>query len=167
MNEKAVKIIRNTLTAFVFVTIGFALGKEMTLRSVRHSAPDTAFQSALSEKGQANRVMVYYLHATFRCVTCNTIEKMTAELLKNQFGDAMKSGVIEWKEADFQKEEKLAKRYAVISSCVVVVNIRDEKEVDFKRLDEVWTLISNREAFDKYVGDAIRGYLMSAGGAAL
>ena len=167
MSEKAVKIVRNILTAFVLVTIGFALGKEMTLRSVRHSAPDDALQPALSEKGQSNRVMVYYLHATFRCVTCNTIEKMTAELLKSQFSDAMKSGVVEWKEADFQKENKLAKRYSVISSCVVVVNIRDGKEVDFKRLDEVWTLINNREAFDKYVGDAIRGYLQPAGGTAL
>lgn len=112
-----------------------------------------------TEAAGRDKVIVYYLHATFRCVTCNTIEKMTRALLDSQFKDAMAQGQLEWKEADFQKEEDLAKRYEVVSSCVVVAHIRNGKESSYARLDEVWTLMNDAPAFEKYVGDAIRKYL--------
>jgi hypothetical protein len=141
-------IIKNILLAFVLITAGFSLGKELTLRSIKPA-------TQVDEIGKLNKVIVYYLHATFRCVTCNTIEKMSYELLNSKFEEQLKTGAIEWKQANFQKEEALAKKYEVISSCVVVVQIREGKETAYKRLDEVWTLLENKPAFNKYVGDAV------------
>jgi hypothetical protein len=141
-------ITKNLLLAFILITIGFSLGKEVTLRTIKPVAQG-------DETGTGNKVIVYYLHATFRCATCNTIEKMSYELLNSKFGEQLKTGLIEWKQANFQKDEALAKKYQVISSCVVVVQIREGKETAFKRLDEVWTLMEDKAAFDKYVGDAI------------
>ncbi len=147
-------IIKNFLLAFILVTIGFALGKELTLRN-------NQIQHTEGSKKSENKIIVYYLHATFRCVTCNTIEKMTEELLNSQFSEALKNGSIEWKQGDFQKDEALAKRYEVISSCVVVVQIRDGIETGYKRLDEVWTLLNDRAAFNKYISDALNELLNS------
>lgn len=147
-------VVKNILLAFVLVTIGFTLGKEITLRNVQTQHTDGL-------KKSENKIIVYYLHATFRCTTCNTIEKMTGELLNFQFSEAIKNGSIEWKQVDFQKDETLAKKYEVISSCVVVVQIRNGIETGYKRLDEVWTLLNDRAAFNKYVGDAIIYFLIS------
>ncbi len=141
-------IVKNILLVFVFITLGFSLGKEVTLRTVKPAAQDI-------EPGTGNKVIVYYLHATFRCVTCNTIEKMTKELLDSKFEEQLKTGLIEWKRANFQKDEALAKKYQVISSCVVVVQIREGKETAYKRLDEVWTLLEDKHSFNKYLGDAV------------
>ena len=99
---------------------------------------------------------------TFRCVTCNTIEKMTRDLLEREFGQALADGRIEWHEADFQENEALAEQFGVVASCVVVAKMRGEAVLDYKRLDEVWTLLKDVPGFNAYVGDAVRGYLPDA-----
>lgn len=153
-------VIKNALLAFVLVSIGFLLGKY----SVRHEPVATGEAGVATDGAESPvKLRVYYLHTTFRCVTCNTIEKMTQDLLDRQFADALADGRIEWQEADFQENEGLAKRFDVIASCVVVAKMRGEAVLDYKRLDEVWTLLNDAPRFDTYVGDAIRSYLPEAG----
>jgi len=104
----------------------------------------------------SDKVIVYYMHQTFRCVTCNQIEAMTGELIRTDFVRELQGGRIEWKKVNFQEDEDLAKRYNVASSTVVVVRLRNGKEIGHQSLDKVWTLSSNREEFIKYVSVAIR-----------
>ena len=106
-------------------------GGDPALRPGGVGAEPTATAGSKAER--KDRVVVYYLHATFRCVTCNTIEKMTRSVLETRFSDALSDGRIEWRVADFQQEEALAKRYEIVSSGVLVVNIRDGKETGFRR----------------------------------
>ncbi|MDT8389466.1 MAG: nitrophenyl compound nitroreductase subunit ArsF family protein [Lentisphaeria bacterium] len=157
--ERLEPIVKNILLAFVLVTVGFALGKH-SVRSAS-AAPDGT-GTVPREADARVKLRVYYLHATFRCVTCNTIEKMTRELMDKQFGDALADGRIEWVEADFQENEALAKQFEVISSCVVVAKMRGETVLDYQRLDEVWTLLNDVAKFNTYVSDAIRAYLPDA-----
>lgn len=159
MKERLQLIARNVLLVFVFISIGFALGKEVALRSEQRPAEGVVPPAATG----ANKVVVYYLHSTFRCVTCNEIERLAKKLVETGFADELKSGRIEWREADFQKEEALAQRYGVVASCVVVAGIRDGKENNFQRLDEVWTKYQNPADFDEYVGAAIRRQLKEGG----
>ena len=153
--EKAKYITRNALLAFVLVSVGFALGKEVTARRLTPTAePDSSAPLATADK-----VVVYYLHTTFRCVTCNEIERLTKALLETEFAGDLAAGRIEWREANFQQDESLAHRYEVVSSCVVVARIQGGKEIDFQRLDDVWTRYEDPTDFNEYVGAAIRKYL--------
>ena len=153
--ERAKNITRSALLAFVLVSVGFELGKEVTARrQTPATGPESPVPVATSDK-----VVVYYLHATFRCVTCNEIERLTKALVETEFADDLTAGRIEWREANFQQDESLAKRYEVVSSCVVVVNIQGGKERSFQRLDDVWTRYQDPEDFNGYVGAAIRKYL--------
>ena len=157
--EKAKNITRSALLAFVLVSIGFALGKEVT---ARRQTPTTGPESPAPVRrtvATSDKVVVYYLHTTFRCVTCNEIERLTKALVETEFADDLTAGRIEWREANFQQDESLAKRYEVVSSCVVVVNIQGGKERDFQRLDDVWTRYQDPADFNGYVGAAIRKYL--------
>lgn len=152
MSEKFVKLLTRVLLGFVLVSVGFALGKEIALR---RQTPAPGADTATSGAGE-DKVVVYYLHTTFRCVTCTEIERLAKALVETEFGKELAAGAIEWREANFQQDEALAKRYEVVSSCVVVAQIEDGKETGFERLDDVWTRYQNPSDFNDYVGAAIR-----------
>ena len=148
--EKLKKLLTRSLLAFALVSIGFAFGKH----SIKPAQPEV--EPSTSE---GRHVAVYYLHSTFRCVTCNTIEEMTRELLEASYRKEIAEDQIRWYEVDFQENEALAKKFEVLASCVVVAEVEDGEITDFKRLDEVWTLMKDPPAFDQYISDAIDGYL--------
>ena len=153
--DRLKKIITSGLLAFALISIGFALGK--------HSVKPDVKANDLPN-GNGRQVAVYYLHSTFRCVTCNTIEKMTRELLDTSYSKQLADGKIQWIEDDFQENEALAKQFEVAASCVVVADMKDGTVLDYKRLDDVWTKMKDQDAFNKYISDAIDGYLKKSGG---
>jgi len=150
MMEKSRKILTRLLLAFVLVSIGFALG--------RHSSQNHDFHAG-SPAGSGGYVAVYYMHSTFRCETCNTIEKMARELLDKAYAAELADGRIEWQEVDFQEDEPLAEKFGVVASCVVVARVEEGEIVDFKRLDEVWTLMQKPDRFNQYISDAVNLFL--------
>jgi len=144
--------IGRILLAFAIFTLGYGLGRESGLARAAPGAPPTAAPGA-------DKVLVYYLHTTFRCVTCNGIEKLARDTVAARFGAELATGRVEWQVANFQEREDLATRYAVSSSTVVVVKVRDGKEIAWQRLDEVWTLHERPEAFAEYIAGAVSTYL--------
>ena len=150
-------MIKNLLLGFVLVSIGFALGKHSQRCKV--TSADSATADSALQSSTPVTVRVYYMHASFRCTTCNTIEKMTLDLLNRQFGGALKDGQIQWREVDFQENDVLARQFDVITSCVVVARVQGETVLDFQRLDKVWTLMKETPKFDTYISDAIHRYL--------
>lgn len=149
---KAVHAVKQTLLAFVLVTIGVVIGKEMTLRRVQD-------MPSPSGNAQGNQVVVYYAHATIRCVTCETIERLTHETLDEQFSQALAAGTLVFKDVDFQRDAAFAKKYEVMANCVIVSRIESGCERAHRRLDQVWELYPDPPAFKRYVGDAIGAYL--------
>ena len=151
------KVVAKLLMAFVLVSIGFAMGKQTARQS--GDEPETQPAPASQPAAGPAKVVVYYMHATFRCPTCNTAEARTEKLIHGRFGRAVLDGRLEWKPTNFQQHEELASRYDVIGTMVVVVRRQGDKDVEYKRLDRVLELASRPEEFDKYVGDAIRACL--------
>lgn len=154
--ERLKSILTYGLLAFTLISIGFALGK-----NAAKSEQQADGQSTVRENG--TYVAVYYLHSTYRCTTCNTIEKMTRELLENAYSQPLAEGKMQWFEDDFQKNEALAKQFEVIASCVVVADIKDGVVIEYKRLDDVWTLMADPKAFNQYISQAIDAYLAKTG----
>lgn len=137
------------LLIFTFISIGYMLGKN-SVSKVEKPANNPA---------GSNYVAVYYMHSTFRCETCNTIEAMTKGLLDREYSTELINGTIHWQEVDFMKNTDLAQAFDVAASCVVVARIRDGKTADYQRLDEVWSLLNKPEQFDDYIKTAIHAYL--------
>ncbi len=151
-------IIKNLLLASVLISIGYAIGKNTTMRSAGKS--DTS--SGNAKAGQYLRV--YYTHATLRCETCNNIEKMTHELLESKFKKKLDDGHIEWQVVNFQENDAFAKEFDVTTSGVIAVLMNGDKVVDFERLDEVWTLIDDPPAFNSYLEKAFLKFISTSGG---
>jgi hypothetical protein len=151
---KAKKIIGKLLLAFVLVSVGFAIGKETT----RSHMPAQAEAAPVAAPGE-DKIIVYYMHASFRCVTCNMVESMGEEIVRTEFADALKAGRIEWKAVNYQENDQLATRYKVGGNMIVVAKFRDGKEVATRRLDRVMELANNRDEFMAYVRGGIREVL--------
>lgn len=147
--QKIRALCRVVLLSFVLISIGFLLGK--------YSVKEQNGSAAIPASG--NYIAVYYLHSTFRCETCNTIESMTQALLEREYHEALENGSIQWREIDFMKNIAFAEQFDVAASCVVIARIRDGRIVDYQRLDDVWTLLNDRAAFDDYIRSAIEAYL--------
>ena len=112
-------IAKNLLMAFVLISIGFALGKEVTVRRQAYSSAKAAgSNSELSTRNSALKAVVYYLHTTFRCVTCNEIERLTKTLVETEFADDLAAGRIEWRRPTPADEPWPSA--CVVASCVVV-----------------------------------------------
>jgi hypothetical protein len=153
------KIGSNILLWFVLITIGFAIGKEVTLRSVQKGDPLAPDAAPAPSATSAEKTIVYYMHGRVRCVTCNTIEKQAKELVNREFAKELQDGRLEWQLTNYEEREDLAKRYNVTSNGVVLAKLKNGTDVRSQVLEDVWTLWDERSKFDKYVADAIRGYL--------
>jgi hypothetical protein len=147
--NKIVKVLKNILIAFVLISIGFAIGKH----SVAGKSPEK------NNKEKVSLVRVYYMHGTLRCTTCNSIQRMTEQLLEDKYLQQMVDDEIEFVEVNFQENEALAKRFDVLASCVVVAKIEAGKIVAHQRLDKVWTLFQKPAEFNAYISKAIQTYL--------
>ncbi len=160
---KAKEIVGKVLMAFVLVSIGFAVGKEMTFRAIaqNNGDPKQSVAAAGENTGEPaqDKVIVYYMHATFRCFSCNTIETMANAVVENDFADALADGRIEWRTVNFNENVAMAQRYGVSAPTVVLVKMRGDEHIDANRLDEVWTKNNNPEAFKQYIKENIDAYL--------
>ncbi len=106
-------------------------------------------------------VIVYYFHGKFRCGTCKRIEKLTKEAVAESFANEMRAGLVEMKviNVDEVENKHFTKDYQLFTRSVVVSDIGNGKEKQWKNLQKVWELVHNEEAFRKYIRDEIKAYL--------
>ena len=163
--EKIKTLLTKALLALVLIGVGYALGKHSVATPNCAVSPSTQSPSVMGQKDGSNStqnseaVVVYYMHGSVRCVSCNTIEAMAKKLVDRDYAPLLKSGRLRWSEVDFQKRSDLAKTFGLVSSCVVVANMKGEELLDFQRLDEVWTLMDQPKLFEAAIAKAIAKYI--------
>ena len=101
MNAK--QVIARLLLAFVIFSVGYAVGKEVALRRMQAAVVVPAAPAGESPVAGKNQTLtVLYLHATFRCATCNRMEALAKDVVETEFADELASGRIAWRSANFQ-----------------------------------------------------------------
>lgn len=161
------RVIRSLLLGFVLVSIGFACGRQTAPRPEAASpSPVDGALTAVAPAADApvadaaeEKLIVYYLHKTVRCVTCNSIEAMTQEVLQTQFSDELRAGRVEWRTANMDENPDLARRFDVASSSVVLVSLHGGQERSHETLTDVWTLARQPARFADYVAGAVASRL--------
>lgn len=109
--------------------------------------------SVKSPGAAANVDIVYYFMTTQRCPSCMKIEAFTKETVQTKFGGALKKGGMVWKmvNVDLPENRHFIKDYQLYTKSVVLVKMRNGKQVEWKNLDRVWTLLGNKESFQAYI----------------
>lgn len=79
----------------------------------------TDSDAVLSEQATDTGVKAYYFHATRRCATCQAVEKVTKEALKENYGDQ-----VAFLSIDREKDSKnpLLEKYKVSGQTLLIVN---------------------------------------------
>jgi len=115
---------------------------------------------AAAEPAQ-DRVAVIYFHRTQRCPTCQKMGGYTQEVVRAAFAEELKSGKVELHDVDFQNpaNEALAKGYKVEGPTLIVLQVRGNKVASYKKLDEIWMKVRDKQAFFDYVESNVRGLL--------
>ena len=131
------------------------------LRASGGLAPaDNSSQTRLGSNG----VMVYYFHGNTRCPTCRAIESQSHETVKSDFAAQLDSGRLTWKILNYEQADgtDLGKRFEVQMPVVVLAKMREGQPGDWKRLDKVWALVNDQQAFSQYIRQEIEAMLNSS-----
>ena len=145
---------KNIVTVVLLLFVGASI-VVLAMKSFRRSPP------AVATASQADGVVVYYFHGKTRCVTCNTIEAYAKEAVEANFSGQIDAGLLQWRVVNFESpgNEHLVKKYELIASSVVLVQMKDGSEQEWKNLDRVWELVGDKESFLKYVEEETRALL--------
>lgn len=149
-------LLATPVTAF-FVLRGQPRAKAETLSPEPKAAP----VRAAAGTNPARKVIAYYFHVTVRCVTCRTIESYSREAIEQGFGRELKDGTIEWRPVNVQQPENrhFIRDYQLFTRSLVLVRLRDGKQVEWRNLEKVWDLVGRRGEFLKYVQSNVKLYL--------
>lgn len=142
------------LLVFVIFSIGFAFGKHSV--TGRKDSPDQGKAVNQLSSPDESLVRLYYMHAMFRCVTCNSIEEQARKLTEKEFSAELANKKLEWVEVNFQQDKAMAEKFDVVASCVVVAVVKSGQIESSERLDQVWTLLEKPEEFNSYIRSAIK-----------
>jgi hypothetical protein len=161
--------IKSALFVFVFASLAILAVKESRqLRTPdpvaaqdRQSLTGESSPAATASKPQINKVIAYYFHTTYRCATCLRIEAYSREAIEFGFSRELASGKLEFQLVNIEKPENqhFAQDYKLFTKSLVLVRIKDGKQVEWTNLSQVWELTGEHEAFLEYVKGEVRGYL--------
>lgn len=109
----------------------------------------------------AHQVTAIYFHRTNRCPTCRKISAYIEEAVQTGFAQEVKDGQVSVSMIDFQddKNQKYTEAYKITGPTLVLADLHDGQVTAWKPAPMVWKLVRDKEAFFRYVGDEIRGYL--------
>ena len=112
-------------------------------------------------KSQNSKVIAYYFHGTFRCSTCQTIEKYAKEAIEHYFANELKNGTLEFKSLNVEEAENrhYIQDYQLFSRALVISLVKQDKEVTWKNLTDVWKLVRDKDKFFQYVKDEVEKLL--------
>jgi glutaredoxin len=88
-------------------------------------ADNSAEALAMAEEGNESAVKAYYFHTSRRCVTCKTVERVSAESLQELYGDKIQLKAVN---LDNKENEELAESLEVGGQALLIVN--GSKKVD-------------------------------------
>jgi len=136
----------------------------------RGGAENVPVQSAGGETVEAavadSKVIVYYFHGNKRCNTCRTIEAYTAEAVNSGFEKQIESGRVEWRPVNIDEPENghFVEDYELTTRTVVLVDIVEGREGKWTKLDRVWDLTGDKDAFVDYITTNTGAYLAGRDG---
>jgi hypothetical protein len=119
---------------------------------------------AFAADNSASRVIAYYFHGSFRCSTCNMMEKFAREAIETNFKDVLASGELEFQSINVEEKgnEHFVNDYKLFTKSLIVSLVIDGKQVRYKNLDRIWQLARNKEKFIDYVTTEVNVFMKDA-----
>ncbi len=123
--------------------------------------PAASGSPAEQQAPTADKLTVYYFHTSYRCWSCNQFEKLTKEVLAEDFAGDTAQGRIELKVVNVEEEagRHYVDDYRLVTKSVVLSLSSKGSQTEWVNLDKIWGLVRDSEKFKKYIADSIHTYL--------
>ncbi len=114
------------------------------------------------EKGW--KLIAYYLHGTYRCPTCLSIEKQSKETIEKDFEREIRNGKVVFQSLNYEEPQNahFSSDYSLMTKSLVLSLRNDGKEVKWKNLPAVWTHVHAPDKFREYVAGEVKAMLKGA-----
>lgn len=133
--------------------------EDATVPGDRPTQPRTGAQAeaALNKR----KIVATYFHGNVRCATCKKVEAYAREAVEEGFRPEVASGVVEFRAVNVEaaENEHYVEDFQLTNKSVIVTEEVNGVVSRWAKLDDVWGLVGNRDAYLVYVRDAVRGYL--------
>lgn len=172
---KSKNIVSAVLLFFVVVSVVYLVAGELRPGSEPDSntdgtgTPETLNTDSGATAGAPDEaspttqdtVIAYYFHSDVRCKTCLAIEEYAHEALTSAFSDELASGRLQWQVVNFdeRQNEHFLRDYELVTSSLVLADMRGGEQKAWKTVEEVWDLVSDKPAFLAFVEAEARAYL--------
>jgi hypothetical protein len=159
------KIAQFTLILFSLGAICFWAWEKLSTPSTTTALEQSAgIQTDQTEPAQSQpAVVVTYFTTDVRCQSCLLIESLTRQTLEEQFSQELASGTLRFETLNLDEESNkhFAQEYDLAFKTVVVSTEQNGTITHWQKLDDVWTLLKDPEAFKTYVVTPIHSILDS------
>jgi len=107
------------------------------------------------------KVVATYFHGDVRCATCRKVEAYAREAVEEGFKSQIAAGSVEFRAVNLDDSENahFVQDFQLTNKSVVVTEEVNGVVGRWAKLDNVWGLVGNHDAYLVYVRDAVRGYL--------
>ncbi len=139
----------------------FCLAGEKTIAPADTNAVERADSVIVERTEFSPQVIAYYFHGNRRCVSCKKIESYTQEAIESGFPDDLKSGALQWQVVNIDEDEHkhFINDYQLYTKSVVLSKMKDGKELAWKNLDKVWTLLNDKNDFMAYINEELHAFM--------
>lgn len=170
------KLLTGTLSMVVVASLGMLLYREFGRGSVAGSAPALRMGASTAgvlpetttrtgeSTGPGTRVVAYYFHGRVRCMSCVKIESLSGKAIRERFPEELRNGLLSYRgvNVDVPENRHFIDDYRLTSQSLVIVEFRDGRQVRWKNLEKVWTLLGSEKEFLPYVQEGVSSYLKGA-----
>ncbi len=162
--------LKYTLIAFVAVSAGAIVykiaAKPVGLQpapaetaAVQEAAPlpakpaGAASKSRVKPAAEAKTAAVYYFYTNTRCSSCKAIEEYTKAAVEKNFTADYNGWKVVFKgvNVDDEANSHFVQDYFLNSKSVVVQKFAGEKALKWAKLEKIWQLLGDKEAFTGYI----------------
>ncbi len=108
-----------------------------------------------------HNIIVHYFYTNYRCKSCMRIESLTQKALQKSFSNDLLNGKLIWKTINIDEEENkhFIKDYDLATKSVVIIEVKDNKQIKWKNLNKIWKLLNDEKAFINYIERETKQYL--------
>ncbi len=110
------------------------------------------------------KVIVYYFHGNYRCPTCKKIERLSREVVLDNFKKELSTGALLYRVVDVEEPQNahFVNDFSLFTKSLVLVEEKNGKITHYKNLGKIWVLIRDEKAFKDYVKEEVEAFIKGA-----
>ena len=158
---KIKQVVTGILLLFVVGSVAYMIARERKAATVPPETEEQTASTHTQPQEQSRQVIVYYFHGDMRCPTCHKLESYAKEAVESNFADQLDSKLIQWKPVNVDQSENahFVKDYNLVTKAVILSDVIDGKEADWKNLDKIWDLVGDKDVYVKYISDKLATFI--------